>query len=111
MRAETLALWGLMWFAHHLYIESIQIYGDSQVLIDHINKGNQLSQSNLEGWLARIKRLERNLSKIYFTHVYKVKNIEADRLSKKGLFGRFGDMKYELHNANGQGVSGIFIFL
>lgn len=40
MRAEILALRGLLWFASQLCIEDFRVFGDSKVLVDYLNRGN-----------------------------------------------------------------------
>lgn len=109
MRAETLDLWALLWFAQHLYLDSISVYGDSQVLIGHLSKGIQLNQIQLEGWMERIKVLRNKFTSISFIHIYREKNSEAGRFSKMGLSGQYGEMHYELFEANGQGARGTII--
>ena len=107
MRAELLAFWRLLWFANQLYIEEIWVFGDAKVIIDHLNRGTSLRPGNLAHWLERIHAIKRNFTTITFSHVYREKNIKADRLSKRGLNGRFGEMNYyELYNASGAGADG-----
>lgn len=85
MRAEVLACWGLMWFASQLCVENLCVYGDSKVLIEHLNKGTALNHRNLRSRLDRISILRKAFSAIHYNHIYREKNCMADRLSKKGL--------------------------
>ena len=93
MKAKTWALWGLLWFAHHLYIEKISIFGDSQVLIDHLNKGTALNPEQLTTWMERIEIMRKNFTTIVLSHIHVENNSRADRLSKKGLTGKYGEMQ------------------
>lgn len=110
MMAKALALWGLMWFANHLCIDRISIYGDSKVLIDHLNKESSINQTILPTWMNRIEILRKKFSSITFSHTFREKNSQADRLSKMGLKSRFGEMHYELFEAKGRGAKGSLIF-
>lgn len=89
-----------------LYLDKIWVCGDSKILIDHLNNKATLNPGMLSYWIERIHALKRSFSTISFTHVYREKNNEADRLSKKGLEGVFGEMHYESINSNGIGASG-----
>lgn len=71
-----------------------------------LNNKATLNPGMLSYWIERIHALKRSFSTISFTHVYREKNNEADRLSKKGLEGVFGEMHYESINSNGIGASG-----
>lgn len=106
MKAECLALWGLLLFACHLYLERIWVIGDSKVLIDHMNQKAAINLGSLAQWMDRITILKRSYSYISFHHVYREKNTVADSLSKKGLEGVFGEMHYQLVISNGQGAEG-----
>lgn len=54
MKAETIALWGLLYFATYLGIPSIHIFGDYLAIIDHIQGNFKINQPQLHGWLSRI---------------------------------------------------------
>lgn len=105
-----LALWGLLWFASQLYLENLWVLGDSKVLIEHLNKDSNLAPGYLMTWLERINNLRASFSNIKFLHIFWEKNVQADRLSKKGLTREFGIMHYELVDAEGQGVVGSMLF-
>ena len=110
MRAEILALWGLMWFASQLYLEKLWVFGDSQVLLDHLNKQTSLNLGYLTAWLDRNKGLRTSFSSIIFKHIYREKNTQANKLTKKGIQGSFGEMHYELHDSIGTRVNGVVKF-
>ena len=90
-------------------MDKIWVFGDSKILIDHMNQKATLNPGMLSHWIERIHALKRTFSVISFSHVYREKNNEADRLSKKGLEGTFGH--YELINSNGTGAAGKVNFI
>ena len=94
MKVEVLALWGLMWWASHLCLDKIWIVGDSKVLIDHMNHKANINSGILSHWLHRIDRLRSVFTTISFHHIYREKNVIADRLSKWGLTVNFGKVYY-----------------
>lgn len=54
MKAEAMALWGMLWFAHYLDIPTLHIYGDSQTIINHVLGIPSIQQGHLMGWLRNI---------------------------------------------------------
>lgn len=106
MKAECLALWGLLWFACHLLVERIWVIGDSNVLIDHMNQRASIDLGSLAQWMDRITILKRTFSYISFHHVHREKNTVADSLSKKGLDGITGEMHYQPFITNRLGAEG-----
>lgn len=107
MRSEVLVLWGLLWFAYQLCIEELRVFGDFKVLIDYLNKGKNISPGHLETWLVCIEMLRNFFTSISFKHIFREKNSQVDRLSKKGLNGEFGLMFYELYDSSGEGAEGM----
>ena len=73
----------LLWFATHLYVEELWVFGDLKIIMDHMNKGTKINLGALTHSIERIKDLKRSFTSINFSHVYREKNTEADRLSKK----------------------------
>ena len=111
MKAECLALSGLLWVACQIYLVKIWVFGDSKVLIDHMNQKDNIVNSCLLHWFERIHTLKKFFSSITFSHIYREKNNEADSLSKKGLSGLYREIYCDLVNANGEGVVGkLFLF-
>ena len=72
-----------------------------------MNNKSNLNPSLVTHWIERIHVLKNNFNFISFCHVYKDKNEEVDRLSKKGLEGTFGYMKYEFINSQGPNSEGL----
>lgn len=70
MKAETIALWGLLWFTSFLDIPSLQIFGDSQALINHMLGLSSISYPHLQGRLRNIEYLKRSFQHISFHHIH-----------------------------------------
>ena len=82
---ELMALKILLCFGIERNYKKIQIFGDSSVIINWINKTQKCRNLSLS---ALFEEAFRHLSHFYFItckHVYKERNKEADRLSKTGL--------------------------
>ena len=50
-KAEVMALWSGLLVAHHLSIPILDIYGDSQIVIEAISGRENLRVTNLSGWV------------------------------------------------------------
>lgn len=83
-RAEAMALHGLLIFCTFLEIDSIHIYGDSKVIIEHVIGKLSIKNDSLMGWMNRIAALWKP-SRFPISHIKRLNNVEADKLSKKGL--------------------------
>lgn len=110
MKAEVMALWGLLWFARQLLLDSLWTIGDSKVLIDYMNQKVTINVNSIIQWMERIKTLKESFEEISFHHVYREKNIVADRLSKEGLDVRSGVMFYQFTSLDDSVASGAFSF-
>ena len=89
-RSELLALWSLLHFARSMGIDSLQIAGDSQVIVKWFDGTIQLEAVILSHWMERIRQLKRQFLKISIQHIYRENNREADFLSKQALAGPLG---------------------
>ena len=52
--AEARALAGLLAFCIFFYIQSISIFGDSKIMIDHVKGKYHIRSSHLTGWMDKI---------------------------------------------------------
>jgi hypothetical protein len=59
--------------------------------------------ANLEGWKDRILDLIPFFRSVTFAHIYRERNMEADRLSKKALFTSRGHIAYSQWNEGHEG--------
>ena len=84
-RAELLSLWTLLWTAKRLNCNEIRILGDSQAIIDWVNKKARLRNNTLAHWYFRTLELMDTFSRITILHHHREYNQMADSLSKSGL--------------------------
>jgi len=83
--SEIVALWTCLYWANHLGICDIRIFGDSRVAIDRINCKADIHSIFLQHWCLRIKDLLTHFTGTSFQHIFRENNMEADRMSKRGL--------------------------
>ena len=84
-RAELLALWSLLSFASNLGISSLQIFGDSKLIVDWYKDQADFRSLSLMHWMERILHLNSTFSLTTIQHVFREVNTTADRLSKLAL--------------------------
>jgi len=84
-RAKLLGAWALLTLASWLSIQSIQVQGDSKVIIDWLKGKGRLQVVILDCWKLKLRRLIDLFHHISFAHVYREDNEMADRLSKQAL--------------------------
>jgi ribonuclease HI len=95
-KAELLGAWVTLTLAKLWNIPKIKVLGDSKVIIDWLNKKNNLNAIDIEGWKRRTKVLSSHFQEISYLHIYREHNKEADRLSKQALLGPTGRLTYYL---------------
>lgn len=83
--AEARALAGLLAFCVFFGIQNISIYGDSKSMIDHVRGACNISCPHLSGWMDKIMYFWRNMKQCSIHYIFRSQNVQADRLSKKGL--------------------------
>lgn len=91
-KVELFSLWVLLWFAQKRGIFSMQIVGNSKVIIDWATWNSNLQVILIEQWDDRVKYLINSFSQISFTHIYKKHNYEADGLSKNAIGNMDGNI-------------------
>ena len=96
IKAEAMALASLLSMCHFLNIQSLQIYGDSKVIIEHVTEKNHIKNQCLDGWMNRIMTLWRGMEGYSICHIYRSQNVQADILSKKGLLSHPGIWNMEV---------------
>lgn len=80
-----MALLGLLLFSIFLNIKSMQIYGGSKIIINHVNAKLPIKNHYLSGWMNKIESLWKTRKDYAINHVNRAHNTQADELSKKGL--------------------------
>jgi len=83
--AKARALAGLLAFCIFLDIQSISVFGDSKVMIDHVNGKCLIRSSHLTGWMDMIMFFWGLVKECSIQHIYRDQNQQADNLSKKGI--------------------------
>jgi ribonuclease HI len=86
-QAEYRALIALLEAAVALRPAELLVYGDSQVVIDDVNRRGARPASGLEGERGRVDALIAQLGKVSLRWIPRHKNGAADRLSQQGAAG------------------------
>jgi ribonuclease HI len=81
-RAEYEALIHGLRIAVSLGIKRLLAFGDSKVVIEHVNKEWDCVKDTMDAYCAEIRKLESHFKGIEFQHVPRNNNIAADVLSK-----------------------------
>ena len=84
-RAELLALWSILHLARSLGIDTIQLVGDSWVIVEWFKGIFHLEAVLLTYWMDRIMQLKSQFVEISIQYVYRENNSDADLLSKQAL--------------------------
>jgi len=93
--SELVAAWALLFWARHIFIRELRLFGDSRVVIDWLNNQATIHSINLQHWCNKIKGLLEEFSDFQCCHIYRELNQEADYLSKRGLLGTPGVLHVE----------------
>ena len=88
--SELLALWGLLHLARSLGIDSIQIAGDSRIIVEWFKGIIHLEAVLLTYWMDRILQMRSQFLEISIQHIYREINYDADLLSKQAILGPIG---------------------
>jgi len=83
--AEARALAGLLAFCIFFDIESISIFGDSKIMVDHVKGKCHIRSPHLAGWMDRIMFFWGLVKGCSIQHIYRAQNQQAYILSKEGL--------------------------
>jgi probable phosphoglycerate mutase len=71
--------------AAQMKINSLQVEGDSLLVIKQMKGEYKVKSEKLMKLYAKAKEYEKMISKIEYNHIYREKNIRADELSNMGL--------------------------
>jgi hypothetical protein len=106
-RAELIGVWTTLLLAKLLNIHSIQIIGDSKLVIDWCKGRGKLNNIALDGWKDHIIRLRNHFNDLTFTHSYRVFNKTTDDLSKRALLDseHLGQIVYSMWTDNTPGIN------
>jgi ribonuclease HI len=95
-RAKLLGAWATLYLASRLYIETLQVLGDSRIVIEWLSGRGELQTISLLAWKDRIRLLQPNFKKISYNHIYREHNKSVDHLSKEALQEKVGIISYHL---------------
>ena len=95
--AELLSLKLLLQFALEKGCRNLQIFGDSLIIINWVNKVQHCRTLSLFTLYEKVTRLWTSFDHISCYHVYREWNAVADRLSKEGVGMAFGTWKFFEH--------------
>jgi len=82
---ELLGAWASLIMAIRLSISDLHVLGDSNIVIEWLNKRGAIQYITLESWKERIIDTLTRFRNILFAHIYREWNQEVDRLSKPSL--------------------------
>ena len=84
-QAEYQALISALKKAKDLGGQELDIFLDSELVVKQLNREYKVKNKELAPLFLEVYNLSLNFSKITFTHVYREKNKEADRLVNEAL--------------------------
>ena len=84
-KAELMGLWALLLSSQMMSIPLVQIYGDSQVIINWAKGITTLTPPDLSHWCGETHKLITSFHDLAFCHIYREHNRIANRLSKTTL--------------------------
>ena len=84
-KEELAALHTVLNLAINNNISQLQVFGDSKMVVDWVNKKIQINAPHLQQLLRAIRRILELFTGFNITHIYKELNMEADGLSKLAL--------------------------
>ena len=84
-KAELIGLWALLHIAQLMGIPSLNILGDSSIIINWEKGTDDLSPPDLRHWCRDTRKLCTSFIHLSFSHIYCEHNQLADKLSKTSL--------------------------
>ena len=90
---ELMTLKLLLCFAIERNCKKVQVFGDSMVVINWINKTQRCKNYSLDTLYEEVNRNLSNFESISFKHVYWERNMDTNKLSKAGLNLQWGSWK------------------
>ena len=84
-----------LFFANKCGIDTLNIYGDSKIIIEWAKGNYNLQVIHLKSWCRRTTLLINFFNQISFMHISRIFNREADRLSKLAVNCNFGTLYFQ----------------
>ena len=95
-KAELAALHMILKVAINNNISQLQVFGDSEMVVDWVNRKIQINAPHLQQLLSAIRRLLEFFTRFKISHIYWELNMEADGLSKQDLLLDPGNLEIEV---------------
>jgi ribonuclease HI len=84
-KAELAALWAMLLRADMLHLRKLQVFGDSQVVVDWINSVSACQIRRPRPLMRQVRDFIDNLEWFSCKHIFRELNEKADKLSKVAL--------------------------
>ena len=84
-KAELAALHLVLNLVINNNITQMQVFGDSKMVVDWVNRKIQINAPHLQILLNIIRRMLESFTGLRISHIYRELNMEADGLSKLAL--------------------------
>ena len=84
-KAELIGLWALLHITQMMGIPTLNIFGDSLVIINWVKGTAALTPLDLSHWCKDIRKLCMCFLNLSFSHIYREHNQHADSQSKSAL--------------------------
>ena len=84
-KVELVGIWALLLTTQMMGIPSLQVFGDSSVIINWEKGKSTLSPPKLHYWCRETRKLCTHFLALSFDHIYREHNQQVDRLSKVAL--------------------------
>ena len=91
---ELMTLKLLLCFAIERNCKKLQVFGDSLVVINLIDKIQKCRNTSLDALFEEVSRLLANFESLSLKHVYRERNMDADPLSKARINMEWGTWKF-----------------
>ena len=98
-KAELAALHLVLNLAINHNISQLQVFGDSKMVVEWVNRKIQINAPHLQQLLNAIKRMFEFFTGFIISHIYRELNMEADGLSELAMLLDPGKLKF-LHYCN-----------
>ena len=92
-KEELAALHTVLNLAININISQLQVFGDSKMVIDWVNRNIQINSPHLQQLLRAIKRILEHFTGFNITHIYRELDMEADGMAKQALLLALGNLE------------------
>lgn len=90
-QAEYQAVFFALKKAKELGADEVELYSDSELLVNQLNLDYKIKNQDLGKWFLKIWNLRQELKKVSFIHIPREENKEADRLVNQEIDRNYTD--------------------